>query len=98
MGKLEGKVAVVTGGSSGMALASAKRFVEEGAYVDRKSTRLNSSHRSLSRMRVLRAVTIAYADKSGPIPTGGHRSSQLASVVQPDRFRTTDVRASALNA
>jgi NAD(P)-dependent dehydrogenase (short-subunit alcohol dehydrogenase family) len=33
MGKLEGKVAVVTGGSSGMALASARRFVEEGAYV-----------------------------------------------------------------
>jgi NAD(P)-dependent dehydrogenase (short-subunit alcohol dehydrogenase family) len=33
MGKLEGKVAVITGGSSGMALASARRFVEEGAYV-----------------------------------------------------------------
>lgn len=33
MGKLEGKVAVVTAGSSGMALASAKRFVEEGAHV-----------------------------------------------------------------
>ena len=33
MGKLESKVAVITGGSSGMALASAKRFVEEGAYV-----------------------------------------------------------------
>ena len=33
MGKLEGKVAVITGGSSGMALASAMRFVEEGAYV-----------------------------------------------------------------
>src|SRR6202023_41013 len=32
VGKLEGKVAVITGGSSGMALASAKRFVEEGAY------------------------------------------------------------------
>jgi len=30
---LEGKVAVITGGSSGMALASARRFVEEGAYV-----------------------------------------------------------------
>ena len=29
MGKLEGKVAVITGGSSGLALASAKRFVEE---------------------------------------------------------------------
>ena len=33
MRKLEGKVAVITGGSSGLALASAKRFVEEGAYV-----------------------------------------------------------------
>jgi NAD(P)-dependent dehydrogenase (short-subunit alcohol dehydrogenase family) len=33
MGKIEGKVAVITGGSSGMALASARRFVEEGAYV-----------------------------------------------------------------
>ena len=33
MGKLEGRTAVITGGSSGMALASAKLFVEEGAHV-----------------------------------------------------------------
>src|ERR1700722_3564311 len=33
MGKLDGKVAVITGATSGMALAGANLFVDEGAHV-----------------------------------------------------------------
>ena len=52
MGKLEGKIAVVTAATSGMALATAKLFVEEGAYVfitGRRQDKLDEAVRLIGR-------------------------------------------------
>ena len=62
MGKLEGKVAVITGGTSGMALASAVRFVEEGAYVFVTGRRQEALDEAVA--RIGRNVTGVRADSA----------------------------------
>lgn len=52
MGKLEGNAAVITGATSGVALATAKKFVEEGAYVfitGRRQDKLDEAVKTIDR-------------------------------------------------
>jgi NAD(P)-dependent dehydrogenase (short-subunit alcohol dehydrogenase family) len=62
VGKLDGKVAVITGGTSGMALAGAKLFVDEGAHVFISGRRQDALEEAVE--RIGRNVTGVQADSA----------------------------------
>jgi NAD(P)-dependent dehydrogenase (short-subunit alcohol dehydrogenase family) len=48
--RLEGKIAVITGGNSGIGLATAQRFVREGAYVFITGRRQSEIHNAVNQI------------------------------------------------
>lgn len=78
MNKLEGKVAVITGGNSGIGLATAKRFVAEGAYVFVTGRRQNELDTAVS--EIGQNVTDVQGDVSNLVDL-----DRLYSVVKQQR-------------
>src|SRR5271163_3961147 len=88
MGKLDGKVAVITGGNSGIGLATAERFVSEGAYVfitGRRQPELDAAAK-----KIAKNVTAVQGDVSNLADL-----DKLYSVVKKEKGRVDILFANA---
>ncbi len=88
MGRLNGKVAVITAGTSGMALATAKLFVEEGAHVFITGRRQDALDRAVA--AIGRNVTGVQGDASNLADL-----DRLYSAVKKEKGRIDVLFASA---
>ena len=88
MGKLEGKIALVTGANSGIGLATAKRFVTEGASV--YITGRRDSELARAAAAIARHVTAVPGDVSKPADL-----DRLFAQIQREKGRLDIVFANA---
>lgn len=86
--KLEGKVALITGGTSGIGLATARRFIEEGARV--VVTGASEASAALARTSLPGAAWVRTSDAS--------RSDQVSALINEMRAELGPIDAAFLNA
>jgi NAD(P)-dependent dehydrogenase (short-subunit alcohol dehydrogenase family) len=88
-GKLEGKVALVTGGNSGIGLATAKRFVAEGAYVfitGRRPAELDAAEKEIgSNVTSIQGDVAKLADLDRVFAQESRKSSSIGSSISTSK-------------